>query len=56
MKIPVANLTRAKDNYEKEFQVFGDIYLQYEFIDGLAFKTLASGIITAFDDKNFRVL
>jgi TonB-linked SusC/RagA family outer membrane protein len=53
---PVARLDRTSDDYSKSFQVFGDIYLAAELYDGLTFKTLASGSITALDTRTFSAL
>lgn len=53
---PVADLDRASDDYARNFQVFGDVYLSAELMDGLTIKTLASTSITALDSRNFSAL
>ena len=53
---PVAQLLRAKDDYNKLFRVFGDIYLSAELYEGLTFKTTVSGTLEAFDQRRFQAL
>ncbi len=53
---PVADLDRASDDYARNFQVFGDVYLSAELMDGLTIKTLASTSITALDSRSFSAL
>jgi TonB-linked SusC/RagA family outer membrane protein len=53
---PYALSYRAKDNYINNFRVFGDVYLSYEIIEGLTFKTTFAGSIQAFDQRGFTPL
>ena len=53
---PYAQLYRAKDNYINNSRLFGDIYLSYEIIEGLTFKTTFAGSIAAFDQRSFTPL
>ena len=45
---PYANLTRAENDFNRRFRVFGDVYLNAEIIDGLNFKTVFSGSVENF--------
>ncbi|HHC79543.1 MAG TPA: TonB-dependent receptor [Flavobacteriia bacterium] len=53
---PVATLERNKYNYDRNAQIFGDLYLSAELIEGLTFKTLASGSLRAIDNRRFSAL
>ncbi|MBT8187131.1 MAG: SusC/RagA family TonB-linked outer membrane protein, partial [Croceitalea sp.] len=53
---PVAQLLRAKDDYNKIFRVFGDVYLSAEVYEGLTFKTTFSGNVESFDQRIFTAL
>ncbi|MGI9546725.1 MAG: SusC/RagA family TonB-linked outer membrane protein, partial [Flavobacteriaceae bacterium] len=53
---PYANLVRSKDNFNRRFRVFGDVYLNAEIIDGLNFKTVFSGSVENFDSRRFQAL
>ncbi len=53
---PVAQLIRGKDNFNKLFRVFGDIYLSAEIHDGLTFKTTIAGNLESFDSRSFQAL
>ncbi len=53
---PYANLIRARDNFNRRFRAFGDVYLNWEIIDGLDFKTVFSGSIENFDSRRFQAL
>ncbi|MBT8239558.1 MAG: SusC/RagA family TonB-linked outer membrane protein, partial [Croceitalea sp.] len=53
---PVANLLRAKDDFNKIFRVFGDVYLSAEVYEGLTFKTTFSGNVESFDQRIFTAL
>lgn len=53
---PVAQLVRGKDNFNKLFRVFGDIYLSAEIIDGLTFKTTFAGNLESLDSRSFQAL
>lgn len=53
---PVAQLLRRKDDYNKIFRVFGDVYLQAQLYEGLTFKTTISGNIENFSQRRFQAL
>lgn len=53
---PYANLVRSQDNFNRRFRVFGDIYANWEIIDGLNLKTIFSGSIENFDSRRFQAL
>jgi TonB-linked SusC/RagA family outer membrane protein len=53
---PVALLARGKDNYNKIFRVFGDLYLQAKLYEGLTFKTTISGNMENFTQRRFQAL
>ncbi len=53
---PVAQLIRGKDNYNKLFRVFGDIYLSAKLADGLTAKTTLAGNIEAYNGRVFNAL
>jgi len=53
---PVATLTRSRHDYEKVFEVFGDIYLIADLYDGLSFKTVASATLNSIDSRTFNSL
>ena len=53
---PVALLSRAKDNYNKIFRVFGDIYLEAQLYEGLSFRTTFSGNVETFSQRRFQAL
>lgn len=53
---PVALLARAKDNYNKIFRVFGDVYLEAELYEGLNVRTTFSGNVETFSQRRFQAL
>ena len=53
---PVAQLIRAKDDFNKTFRAFGDIYLQAEVVDNLKFKTTFSGQVGTLQNRRFTAL
>ncbi|MBT8235181.1 MAG: TonB-dependent receptor [Bacteroidia bacterium] len=53
---PVALLSRAKDNYNKIFRVFGDVYLEAELYEGLNVRTTFSGNVENFAQRRFQAL
>ncbi|MDH3698535.1 MAG: SusC/RagA family TonB-linked outer membrane protein, partial [Flavobacteriaceae bacterium] len=53
---PVALLSRAKDNYNKIFRVFGDVYLEAELYEGLSVRTTFSGNVETFSQRRFQAL
>ena len=50
---PAAMLDRSKDDYNKRYAVFGDIYLSYDILDELTFKTTLAGGFSTFDGRYF---
>ncbi|QCX02304.1 TonB-dependent receptor [Aggregatimonas sangjinii] len=52
----VAQLERGKDNFNKLFRVFGDVYAALELTDGLTVKTTLAGNIEAFNNRSFQAL
>ena len=50
---PVAQLDRIKDDYNKRYAVFGDVYLSYDILDELTFKTTLAGGFNTFDARIF---
>jgi len=53
---PAALLYRTRNNYNKRFAVFGDVYLSYDILDELTFKTTLAGGLNTFDNRNFTSL
>ncbi len=53
---PVAQLIRGKDDFNKVFRVFGDVYLSAKLADGLTAKTTLAGNITAYNGRTFNAL
>ena len=53
---PYALAYRAKDNYINNIRAFGDVYLAYEIIDGLTFKTTFAGSMGVYDQQFFNPL
>ncbi|MGB5499552.1 MAG: TonB-dependent receptor [Maribacter sp.] len=53
---PVALLYRTRNNYNKRFAVFGDVYLSYAILDELTFKTTLAGGYNTFDTRAFTSL
>ncbi len=56
VRSPYANLVRAKDNFNRRFRVFGDVYLNAQLMDELSFKTIFSGSVENFDSRRFQAL
>jgi TonB-linked SusC/RagA family outer membrane protein len=50
---PVAELSRAKDDYTKTFRAFGDVYMEVKPLEGLTIKTNLSGSMSYFDQRRF---
>ena len=48
---PVADLTRAKNDYDKNYNFLGDLYADYKITDKLSIKTVIAG---GFNILNFR--
>ncbi|MFS4492290.1 SusC/RagA family TonB-linked outer membrane protein [Maribacter sp. 2308TA10-17] len=53
---PVAQLVRGKDNFNKLFRVFGDVYLSAKLFDGFTVKTTLAGNIEAYNGRVFNAL
>ncbi len=53
---PVAELLRGKDDFNKLFRIFGDIYLSAELFDGFTFKTRMSGNLESSNYRSFQAL
>ena len=53
---PEAQLYRARNNYNKRYAVFGDVYLSYAILDELTFKTTLAGGYSTFDRRAFTAL
>jgi len=49
---PFAALDRSKDNYRRNLNVFGDVYMEVDLVDGLTAKTSFGGSIS---NKNSRI-
>jgi TonB-linked SusC/RagA family outer membrane protein len=53
---PVAQLLRGKDDFNKVFRVFGDVYLTAKIADGLTAKTTLAGNIESYNARTFNAL
>jgi len=53
---PVAQLIRGKDDFNKLFRVFGDVYLSARLADGLTVKTTLAGNIESYNGRVFNAL
>ncbi len=53
---PVALNYRARNDYNKRYAVFGDVYLTYDILDDLTFKTTLAGGFNTFDNRAFTSL
>jgi TonB-linked SusC/RagA family outer membrane protein len=53
---PVAQNYRARDDYNKSLRVFGDIYMEYDFLKDLTFRTALGASMTANDNRFFNAL
>ncbi len=53
---PVALSYRDRNDYSKNMSVFGDIYLSYEILEGLTFKTTFAGNMGSWDTRDFTAL
>jgi len=53
---PVAVLERAKNDYNKNFRLFGDVYLEADLMEGLTAKTSISGSLNSFNSRGFTSL
>lgn len=52
----LAQLERGRDNFNKLFRVFGDVYAAIELADGLSVKTTIAGNIESFNNRSFQAL
>ena len=50
---PLANLSRAQDNYGKSLRVFGDVYAAIDLYDGLTFKSTFGFSLSNWDARSF---
>lgn len=53
---PAAQLYRARNNYNKRYAVTGDVYLSYDILDELTFKTVLGGGFNTWDGRFFTAL
>lgn len=53
---PVALNHRTRNDYNKRYTVFGDVYLSYNILDELTFKTSLAGGFNTFDGRYFTEL
>ena len=53
---PVALNFRARDDYNKIFRVFGDVYLEANLLEGLNVRTTFSGNVETFSQRRFQAL
>ena len=50
---PVAGLFRNRDDFNKDFRAFGDIYLEADLFDGLTFKSTLGGSLQSNNIRDF---
>lgn len=53
---PVALNYRTRNDFNKRYAVFGDVYLTYDILDELKFKTTLAGGFNTFDQREFTSL
>ncbi len=53
---PVAQNFRTRNDFTKRYAVFGDVYLSYNIIDELTFKTSLAGGFNTLDRRAFKSL
>ncbi len=53
---PVAGLYRSRDNFNKTFRAFGDVYVNAEIADGLKATSRLSGMIQYYNGRFFNAL
>lgn len=53
---PLAQLYRGKENYNKSFLAFGDVYMSAELSEGLTFKTTLAGRMQSNNSRSFNRL
>ncbi len=53
---PVADLTRASDDFFRQSRIIGDVFLGIDIVDGLKFKTSFGGDLNSFNDRRFLAL
>jgi len=53
---PAAQLYRARNDYNKRYAISGDVYLSFDILDELTFKTNLGGGFSTFDSQRFTAL
>ncbi|MEE9361093.1 MAG: TonB-dependent receptor [Cellulophaga sp.] len=53
---PAAQLYRTRNDFDKSLSLFGDVYLSYNILDELTFKTTLAGGYSANDSRAFTSL
>ncbi len=53
---PVAALTRAKDDFRKNFRAIGDVYFEADILENLTAKSLFSGSLSNGSSRGFTAL
>jgi len=53
---PAAQLYRSRNNFNRRFAVLGDVYLTYDILDELTFKTTLAGEFGTYDGRFFTAL
>ena len=53
---PAAQLFRSRNDFQKRFSAFGDVYLAVELIEGLTAKTVLAGGINTLNSSAFTAL
>ncbi len=53
---PVAVLTRAKDDYRKDFRILGDVYAEVDIMDGLTARSVIGGSVANITSRAFNAL
>ena len=53
---PAAQLWRSRNDFNKRFSAFGDVYMSIELFDGLSAKTTLAGGINTFNTRAFTSL
>jgi TonB-linked SusC/RagA family outer membrane protein len=50
---PVAGLYRNRENFNKSFRAFGDVYMEVDLLDELTFKSTLGGNLEMYDGRSF---
>jgi TonB-linked SusC/RagA family outer membrane protein len=53
---PAAQLYRSRNDYNKRFSAFGDVYLGIELLEGLTAKTVVAGGLNTLNTRSFTAL